>query len=1117
MTTRTWTGGSGDWYSAALWTTSLDASGTPVPGDIAFINSGTVAISGAEEATNGFPLDAVQVTLGAATSLSPAVIAATDATFGQNFKIVSSSTAAYAGLDTTGPTGFSGTILASAANGTFSIDATAADGTQAAAFVLLHGGLIDVSGGDDLILTGSMIADTSMTIAAGSTFTNDGIDRVFAGTSFIAPTATLTGTGTFEAGPGATLEFESAVPTTQTITFGEAGRLDLSAPSSFAGQITSFVLSDTIDLLNTVANYASYDAGSGLLTIENSGATIAVLSMQGPASSLMLNTGSDGAGGTLITYPGSASRTSYEIDTAAQAVQANVVNQTMTTAAGAPILGTGITIGIMSDSFNATLNGVVDPADTAASLGYLPETGGGTSAVDVLQDSTIAGVENEGLAMAELVHQIAPGAAIDFYTAEGGQASFAQGVTALVQAGANIIVDDWSFSNVPFYQIAGPVDTAVENAISAGVDYFTAASNYGEAYYESTWQPEATQLVLQAGQPPQTVTAQQFSNGTELQTISVPGSIATTIELQWDAAWPAPGTSVPDPVAMALYSTSGSLVATSGQVFAGSGYDYVPEIALTIPVASAATQYELAIYQTGTASVPQFKYILFGTPGTVVVSSASLDDGSTVSAQDPGGTIDDSAAGQGSGTVHGQELVPGVNTVGAAYWSTSPAFGVSPDWTEYFSSVGPGELLFDQNGNAIATPGSDGKVDFVAPDGVQTSVPNFQAFYGTSAAAPDAAAVAALMLQADPSLTTSQVTSLLEQSAVDMGLPSAEQGAGLIQATTAVQLALDEAALCFCAGTLIATPDGDVPVERLSVGDHALTLRGEARPIVWIGTGKVMVARGRRSAATPVIVRKGVLADNVPHRDLHVTKGHSLYLDDVLIPVEFLVNHRTILWDDWAQEVTIYHVELATHDVLLANGAPAESYRDDGNRWLFQNANAGWSLPPQPPCAPVLTGGDVVDAVWRRLLQRSGPRKALPLIDDPDLHLLVDGMRTDPIERRNDLAVFRVPMRPRRVRICSRAAVPQELGLVRDARLLGVAVRRIVLTQSRRQWDIDASAASLADGYHAFETDNAIRWTNGDAAVPAALFAGMDGPGMLTLHLGGATHYLDDGTAVRAA
>ncbi|HTB47739.1 MAG TPA: Hint domain-containing protein [Acetobacteraceae bacterium] len=1125
MTTRTWMGGSGDWYSATMWATLADQTGTPVPGDIAFINGGTVAVSGTEEAADGFPLDAVQVTLGSAVELSPAAIAASDATFGQDFVITSNGAAPYAAFDTTGPTGFSGTILASAEGGTFNIDATVADGTQAAAFVLLHGGLIDVSGGDDLVLTGSMVSDANVTIASGSTFTNDGVDRVFGGLTDVMVGATLAGTGTFEAGPGATLEFQSAVPATQTIMFGEAGRLDLSAPFTFKGQITSFVLGDTIDLLDTVANYASYNASSGLLTIENGSATVAVIALQGPASSQVLNTGTDGAGGTLITYPGSASRTSYEIDMAAQAVQANVVNQTMTTAAGAPIIGTGITIGIMSDSFNATLNGIVDPADLAAQEGYLSETPNGTSAVDVLQDSTIAGVENEGLAMAELIHAIAPGAAIDFYTAEGGQASFAQGVTALVQAGANIIVDDWSFSGTSFFQVAGPVDAAVENAISAGVDYFTAASNFGDAYYDSTWHAAKTQLLLQSNQigpgglidTEQTVTAQQFSNGTELQTITIPAATATTIELQWDVPWPSPGTSVADPIAMALYTTSGSLVGMSSQVFEGSGYDYVPEIALSIPVTATATQYELAIYQTGTASVSQFEYILFGTPGTVVTSSASLADGSTVSAQDPGGTIDDPDAGQGAGDVHGQELVPGVNTVGAAYWSTSAAFDVAPNWTEYYSSVGPGELLFSQNGSAYAAPQPAGKVDFVAPDGVQTSVPDFQAFFGTSAAAPDAAAVAALMLQADPSLTTAQVTSLLEHSAVDMGLPSANQGAGLLQATGAVQLALDEAAMCFCAGTLIGTPGGDVAVERLSVGDTVLTWRGDARPIVWIGTGRVMVARGRRSAATPVIVRKGALAENVPHRDLRVTKGHSLYLDDALVPVEFLVNHRTILWDDWAQEVTIYHIELATHEVLLANGAPAESYRDDGNRWLFQTTNAGWTLPPRPPCVPVLTGGSHVDAIWQRLLRRSGPRNPPPLIDDPDVHLVVDGQRADPIERRDDRVVFQLHSRPRSVRICSRAAVPQELGLARDARSLGVAVRRIVLALPPWVREIDAGEDALADGFHAFEADNGIRWTDGDAAVPAHLFDGMYGSGMLMLHLGGATRYIDDGREVRVA
>src|SRR3984885_6115364 len=72
-----------------------------------------------------------------------------------------------------------------------------------------------------------------------------------------------------------------------------------------------------------------------------------------------------------------------------------------------------------------------------------------------------------------------------------------------------------------------------------------------------------------------------------------------------------------------------------------------------------------------------------------------------------------------------------------------------------------------------------------------------------------------------------------------------------------------------------------------------------------------------------------------------------------------------------------------------ANGAPAESYRDDGNRWLFHNVNEGWHLPPREPYAPVLTGGPVVDAAWPRLLARPPAWPAPTLVADPDLHLLV--------------------------------------------------------------------------------------------------------------------------------
>ena len=312
--------------------------------------------------------------------------------------------------------------------------------------------------------------------------------------------------------------------------------------------------------------------------------------------------------------------------------------------------------------------------------------------------------------------------------------------------------------------------------------------------------------------------------------------------------------------------------------------------------------------------------------------------------------------------------------------------------------------------------------------------------------------------------------------------------------------------VCFCEGTRLSTPTGEIPVEQLAVGDRVLTLQGEARPIVWIGTGHVPASR---HASDIVMVRKGALDDNVPCRDLRVTKGHSMFVDGVLVPVEFLINNRTILWGEQVREVTIYHVELTTHDVLIADGAPAESYRDDGNRRLFQNANPGWKHRPKEPCARVLTAGPTVDLIWRRLRDRANAQPGLTVTGEPDLHLVVDGRRIDAIDRSNARYVFQIAARPRSVRIRSRCAAPQALGVSKDPRMLGVAIQRIVLAHARRQRAITADAASLTKGYHAFEADFGIRWTDGDAVVPADLFAGMSTPGLLMLHIGGAAMYPD--------
>ncbi|MEJ0019690.1 MAG: Hint domain-containing protein [Acetobacteraceae bacterium] len=328
-----------------------------------------------------------------------------------------------------------------------------------------------------------------------------------------------------------------------------------------------------------------------------------------------------------------------------------------------------------------------------------------------------------------------------------------------------------------------------------------------------------------------------------------------------------------------------------------------------------------------------------------------------------------------------------------------------------------------------------------------------------------------------------------------------------------------EAIPCFCAGTRIATPAGEVPVERLTAGSLVTIADGRRLPLRWVGFGNALLRPGQRSAATPIIVRAGALADRVPTRDLRLTKGHSLYLDGVLIPVENLINHRTILWDDAARTVQVFHLELDTHEVLLANGAAAESYRDDGNRALFQNVNPAWNeREPPDPCAPIITNGPVVEAVWQRLLLRAKARRAIPLTTEPDVHLLVDGERTDPITVRHGLYLFEAAGIPGELQIASRYGVPSELGLNSDQRRLGIAVQRIILRQGGIRLEIDAESSLLSDGFHLYEAGG-YRWTDGAARLPPgamALFAG-DAPVDIEVYVGCVSQYPTPATAKKRA
>jgi uncharacterized repeat protein (TIGR03803 family) len=433
--------------------------------------------------------------------------------------------------------------------------------------------------------------------------------------------------------------------------------------------------------------------------------------------------------------------------------------------------------------------------------------------------------------------------------------------------------------------------------------------------------------------------------------------------------------------------------------------------------------------------------------------------------------------------------------IGARLYANTPTTVASFDGSD--GAIPQGSLLMDANGDLFGTTSSDG------PNGGGT-------IFEIAKTADGYANTPTTVASFDGDNGSRPTGSLIADANGDLFGTTSEGGAN--NDGTVFEVTDTGFALCFLAGTRISTPAGEVPVEHLSVGNFVLTRNGTSRRIVWIGQGKVLATRGHRTAATPVIVRKGALADNVPHRDLRVTKGHSLFVDNVLIPVEFLVNHRSILWDDHAQEVSLYHVELESHDILIAEGAPVESYRDDGNRWLFQNANTGWDLPPQPPCAPLLIGGPIVDAVWRRLLDRSGPRRRIPLTDDPDLHLIVDGRRLDAAERLGVSHIFRLPEGVGTgLRIVSRAAIPQELGLARDPRSLGIALQRIVTRHGTAFRITGAADPRLEKGFHAFEADNGFRWTSGDATLPPELFVDFVGPIEIVLVIAATAQYVDSG------
>lgn len=434
--------------------------------------------------------------------------------------------------------------------------------------------------------------------------------------------------------------------------------------------------------------------------------------------------------------------------------------------------GSGLVVGVLSDSYNCYSVRGEDPdaADDVAS-GDLPD--------DVVirkeyDECATSGID-EGRAMMQLIHDVAPGADLAFYTAFMGEADFANGILDLANnPGADVIVDDVSYFAEPMFQ-DGVIAQAVDTVKGNGVAYFSSAGNNARDSYEQIYRPTGIDLIPSLSRPGSyDDDAHDFDPGPGidyLQQITIPDGKTLTLVLQWDQPFfsvsGAPGCHTNMEVFL-INDPPTTLLA--GGFSANIGGDAVEVMQYTDPPGGGDGTYNIHITKYGSGPDPgKIKYVLFRFNGTI-------DEYDTASS-----------------TVYGHSNAAGAHAIGAAYYVETPAFGTDPPLLS-LSSSGPTPILFDTSGSLLSPAVVRQKPEIVAPDGTNTTFfgadvepDGFENFFGTSAAAPHAAALAALMLDCAPSLPPDAIYQALEATAIDMGPAGVDDdsGFGLVDALAA--------------------------------------------------------------------------------------------------------------------------------------------------------------------------------------------------------------------------------------------------------------------------------------------------------------------------------------------
>ena len=166
---------------------------------------------------------------------------------------------------------------------------------------------------------------------------------------------------------------------------------------------------------------------------------------------------------------------------------------------------------------------------------------------------------------------------------------------------------------------------------------------------------------------------------------------------------------------------------------------------------------------------------------------------------------------------------------------------------------------------------------------------------------------------------------------------------------------------CFLRGTKILTTEGERKIEDRAVGDLLPTKFGGLRPVQWIGRYPIKKSAPSKAwvkDALPIRIARSALAPNVPHADLYVPAAHSLLIDGVLAPAALLINGMTITrYEPEGDELEFFHIKPESHDVVYAEGAPAETLLDVSESFAnFADYLRRYGMPTrrETPCLPVI-------------------------------------------------------------------------------------------------------------------------------------------------------------------